>query len=162
MLLNEIALGLSLAAFTQNLREAGLIKKNVSYCPVIKCFSMTNDRPYARFISRLLIAAMLLQLSLPSWTAFAGVANAGWVEICATGGVQWIKAAGSDAAPALPDHASSDHCLLCAVTGAAGEFDVRNYLLAQVRAALGQFFGTSPASVFAGHSIRSRAPPSLF
>lgn len=122
-------------------------------------------RQFTRLFARLLIAALLLQIALPSWAAFgAGGASskAGWMEICAAGGIQWVKVSqpGPSDSPVAAEHQSGhEHCLLCAATGAAPEFNARHHLHSSLR---DEQIAASPAPAhrwYAGHSILSRAPP---
>lgn len=119
---------------------------------------MLVGRPFLRLISRCLIALLLLQAALPSWAAFGSSSKAGWIEICAAGGIQWVKLAQPDSQPA--DHQTAhDHCLLCASTGATPDFDAWAYLDAQRRDEAILLHPQSVPCWYAGHSILSRAPP---
>lgn len=121
---------------------------------------MIAAHPFARLISRLLIAVMLLHIALPSWAALSGKDKAGWIEICAAGGLQWVKFSAPDAPLTAHAPASSDHCLLCASTGAPAAFDIHQYLLRQQGDVPVLFSITQTGSGFPGHAILSRAPPS--
>jgi hypothetical protein len=126
---------------------------------VVKFFAMFISRQIRLFLSRLLLATLLLQAFLPAWAAMQTVGQSNWTEICVSSGIKWVKSTESGH---VGLHTASEHCLFCAVTGAAPEFDASIYLLG----ASGNFqhAAISPlsvASVFPGHSLQSRAPPSL-
>lgn len=119
---------------------------------------MTFGRSFLRLISRCLIAILLMQVALPSWAAFGSASKAGWMEICAASGIQWVKLAQPDSLPA--DHSTAhEHCLLCASTGATPDFDARAHLDAQLRDETITFQPQAAHRWYAGHSILSRAPP---
>ena len=122
-------------------------------------FSAMFISRHARFLlARLLLAALLLQALLPAWAAMQTAGQTGWTEICVSSGIKWVK---SESGPAGL-HTASEHCLFCAVTGAAPEFDASLYLLGapgNIRHAVNS--PHSVASVFPGHSLQSRAPPSF-
>ena len=110
----------------------------------------------------LLVAALLLQSLLP---AFAGVRSdqgARWIEICVNSGIKWVKldAGKTDSLPhTVGTHA--DHCVLCAATGPAPEFDASRYLPELSFAALALPTHTHLVTAFPGHALRSRAPPAF-
>lgn len=120
---------------------------------------MFSRRSFTHLISRLLIAVMLLQLALPSWAAFSSMGKAGWIEVCATGGIKWIKLSDADASGASSSHSQSDHCLLCASTGAAPEFDAQRFLSASFLEETSVHWLEPAYRRYSGHAILSRAPP---
>ncbi len=126
--------------------------------PDDKIRSMLTSSSLRRRVARYLIALLLMQLALPTWATLGAPGKPGWTEICAAGGLQWVKQAQADLAPA--DHqAAHDHCLLCVATGAAPEFDTRAHLNSALRH---QAISPRPSAWhrwYAGHSILSRAPP---
>lgn len=86
---------------------------------------------FPHFISRKalacwLVAALLLQALVPSIAAVHSGDGERWTEVCFSSGVKWVSM--SDAGEPQFSHAAADHCVLCAATGAAPEFDVRDYL----------------------------------
>jgi hypothetical protein len=105
------------------------------------------------------MVVLLLQFALPSWAAFSARGKAGWIEVCAAGGIQWVKLASTDKAVADDGHLSSGHCLLCASTGSLADFDVRLYLGDRCSELPIRFFSEQAGGGFAGHAILSRAPP---
>ena len=112
-----------------------------------------------KFLLAKLLLATLLQAFLPAWAAMPTAGQSDWTEVCVSSGIKWVQLTETGHAGL---HAASDHCLFCAVTGAAPEFDARVYLLGATaniqHAALSLL---SVASVFPGHSLQSRAPPSF-
>lgn len=119
---------------------------------------MSFGRQFVRLVSRLLIAALLLQVALPSWAAFGTPAKASWMEICAAGGIQWVKVA-KDSAAAAETHVSGEHCLLCAATGAVSGFDAAQHLHPWLRDEAATRTPWPAHRRYAGHAILSRAPP---
>lgn len=111
-----------------------------------------------RRIARYLIAVLLIQLALPSWAALGVPGKSGWMEICAAGGVQWVKHTPPESTPA-GHQTAHDHCLLCAATGATPEFDSRAHLNAALRDLAIASHPWPEHRWYAGHSILSRAPP---
>ena len=123
-----------------------------------KIWTMSFGNFLHRRVARYLIAVLLIQLALPSWAALGASGKPGWMEICAAGGIQWVKLAPPDTTPA--DHqAANDHCLLCAATGATPDFDTRAHLNAELRHHAIAFYPWAGHRWYAGHSILSRAPP---
>ena len=113
---------------------------------------------FFRWVARYLIAVLLIQLALPTWAALGASGKPGWMEICAAGGIQWVKLAQPDTTPA--DHQTANsHCLLCAATGATPDFDTRAHLHAEPRHQAITFYPWAGHRWYAGHSILSRAPP---
>jgi hypothetical protein len=126
---------------------------------VVKLFFMFSTRHLKLHIAKLLLAAMLLQAFLPAWASMRTAGQSNWIEICVSSGIKWVKLT-------EPGHAgsqsASDHCLYCAATGAAPEFDVSVYLLDTLRYSESAALPScSVAMVFPGHSLQSRAPPSF-
>ncbi len=139
---------------------------------------MVFRRSLARLISQCLLAVLMLQVMLPSWAAFvapgttSAPGKAAWMEICAAGGIQWIRLAQPDvappsAAPSASDSASApaadhqlshEHCLLCSATGATPEFSLSSPPDASRRSAA-VVIPAGPHSHYAGHAILPRAPP---
>lgn len=116
------------------------------------------DLALRRLVSRCLIALLLMQVALPSWAALGVAGKAGWMEICAASGLQWVQLNQPDGVAA--DHQTAhDHCLLCASTGASPAFDARTYLDDQLREATNTPFPQAAHRWYAGHAILSRAPP---
>lgn len=123
-----------------------------------KICSMLFRRSFLRHLSRCLIAVLLMQVALPSLAASGSRSKAAWMEICAASGIQWVKLAQPEGAPA--DHQSSHaHCLLCASTGAAPDFDSRIHISDELRDEAITLPSQASQGCYAGHSIRSRAPP---
>jgi hypothetical protein len=104
--------------------------------------------------ARFLLAVWLLQALVP--VAVQADAPGPWVEICAASGSQWVK---QDPGTNSSAHASADHCVLCAATGASPEFDLHRYLLPLAPSAhfLSKTFFFLPR--FPLHSLRARGPP---
>ena len=125
----------------------------IKFCPMIsRLFSRTA-------LTCWLVAALLWQLLMP---AIAGVRSGDggrWTEVCVSSGVKWVQT--SDANQPPFSHAAADHCVLCAATGAAPEFDVRAYLLDAAPDRLSPLRGHTPFLVFSAFQRRSRAPPSF-
>jgi hypothetical protein len=126
---------------------------------------MIKSRPmFSRLISRKalsywLVAALLLQSLMP---AIAGVRSGDgtrWIEVCVSSGVKWVPM--SDAGEPQFSHAAADHCVLCAATGAAPEFDVRTYLSDLATDSLSFRRDRTPILTFSAFQRQSRAPPSL-
>ncbi len=118
---------------------------------------MTFPTRSRRLLAGILLFALMLQSLLP---AVAGVLSSGsgrWIEVCANSGVKWVKL---DTQPAGAEHAADGHCLLCAATGAAPDFDAGRYLQTQAVDARPSLSSFVAPRVFPGHALRSRAPPS--
>ncbi len=134
---------------------------------------MAFRRIHRSLLSGWLLAALLLQSLLPAMASMRAEQGAQWIEVCVSSGIRWVKVDASAAAagqfavdqaagdqPATT-HATAhaDHCVLCAATGAAPEFDARRYLpLAVATLALPPSV-VSPVPAFPGHALQSRAPP---
>ena len=111
-----------------------------------------------RYLAGLLLLALLLQTLLPALGGAAADASSRWIEVCATSGVKWVQL---DHDAPTQQHSASDHCVLCAATGAVPEFDVRHHLLAVAANSVSVPTRADPFGVFRGHAQRSRAPPVL-
>jgi hypothetical protein len=119
---------------------------------------------FPRFTSRKalscwLVAALLLQSLMP---AIAGVRSGDgtrWAEVCVSSGVKWVSM--SDAGEARVSHAAVDHCVFCAATGAAPEFDVRDYLSDSATDMPSIRRDRTPVLTFSAFQQQSRAPPSF-
>jgi hypothetical protein len=104
---------------------------------------------------------LLLQAFMPAWAAMQSAGQAGWTEICVSSGIKWVKLADAGESGSTSVHAGSEHCLFCAATGAAPEFDASAYLLPTSSYSLPVAVPSRfVAAVFPGHSLQSRAPPS--
>lgn len=113
-------------------------------------------------IARFLLAMLLLQAFMPAWAAMQTAGQAGWMEICVSSGIKWVKLADAGDADSNSRQAANDHCLFCAATGAAPEFDASAYLLPSSCCSLPVAIPSRfTAAVFPGHSLQSRAPPAL-
>lgn len=124
---------------------------------------MIKFRPmFSRLISRKalscwLVAALLLQSLMP---AIAGVRSGDgtrWAEVCVSSGVKWVQT--SDASEAQLSHGAADHCVLCAATGAAPEFDVRIYLTDVATDDPSTRRDRTPVLTLSAFQQQSRAPP---
>jgi len=111
---------------------------------------------HRRYLAGLLLLALLLQTLLPALGGAAADASSRWIEVCASSGVKWVQI--DHDAPAQ-QHSASDHCVLCAATGAVPEFDVQRYLTALAATTYLVPKRVDAFGVFPGHSQRSRAPP---
>lgn len=126
---------------------------------MIKLLLMFLSRHIKLLLARLLLAAILLQAFLPAWAAMQKVGQADWMEVCVSSGIKWVKLTESGHAGA---QSASNHCLYCAVTGAAPEFDASIYLLDARRCRdYALIPPISVATAYPGHSLQSRAPPSF-
>ncbi len=119
---------------------------------------MFNPARHRRLLAGILLFALMLQSLLPAMAGALTDGSGRWIEVCAGSGVKWVKI---DQHPAADEHASDGHCLLCAATGAAPEFDARRHLLPQGRDARPVAMAAVPHRVFPGHALRSRAPPAF-
>ena len=109
-----------------------------------------------RYLSGLLLLALLLQTLLPALAGATAEASNRWIEVCASSGVKWVKL---DQGSPAHQHSAADHCVLCAATGAAPEFDARTHLDVRLRHEVVVSLPQVSHSWFAGHFILSRAPP---
>jgi hypothetical protein len=109
-----------------------------------------------RYLSVLLLLALLLQTLLPALGGATAEASDRWIEVCASSGVKWVKL--NQGSPAQ-QHSAADHCVLCAATGAAPEFDARAHLDVQLRYEVVISSPKVSHSWSAGHFILPRAPP---
>lgn len=106
--------------------------------------------------SVLLLLALLMQALLPAVASAHADSGARWIEICSASSIKWIKLDASDDGRS---HTSSDHCVLCAATGAAPGFDVHRHLRSDLVAAQSPRQGGDPVFAFPGHAQLSRGPP---
>lgn len=111
-----------------------------------------------RYLSGLLLLALLMQTLLPALGGAAADASHRWIEVCASSGVKWVQL---DQGTTAKQHVAADHCVLCATTGAVPEFDVQRYLPALAATVYLVPSRVDAFGVFPGHSQRSRAPPVL-
>lgn len=119
---------------------------------------------FPRFISRKalscwLVAALLLQSLMPAMAGVRSGDGKRWTEVCFSSGVKWVSM--SDAGEPQFSHAAADHCVLCAATGAAPEFDVRDYLSDSATDMPSIRRDRTPVLTFSAFQQQSRAPPSL-
>lgn len=112
---------------------------------------------HCRLLSGILLFALLLQTLLPAMVGAAGPAER-WIEVCAASGVKWVK---PDPASSEVSHAASDHCTLCAATGATPEFDASRFLTSSLQESPPSGVTAAPFETFPSHLLRSRAPPRL-
>jgi hypothetical protein len=118
---------------------------------------MTLPARYRRLFAGILLFALMLQTLLPAMAGAVSEGSGRWIEVCANSGVKWVKL---DAHPTGAEHASDGHCLLCAATGAAPDFDVHRYLQTQAVDARPLLAARLVPHAYPGHALRSRAPPS--
>jgi len=111
---------------------------------------------HRRYLAGLLLLALLLQTLLPALGGAAADASSRWIEVCASSGVKWVQL---DHDAPKQQHSASDHCVLCAATGAVPEFDVQRYLTALAATTYLVPKRVDAFGVFPGHAQRSRAPP---
>ena len=109
-----------------------------------------------RYLSVLLLLALLLQTLLPALGGATAEASDRWIEVCASSGVKWVKL---DQGSPAQQHSAADHCVLCAATGAVPEFDVQRYLPVFAANTYLVPSRVDAFGVFPGHAQRSRAPP---
>ena len=122
------------------------------------------DPMFYRLISRKalscwLVAALLLQSLMPAVAAVRSGDGERWTEVCFSSGVKWVSM--SDAGEPQFSHAAADHCVLCAATGAAPEFDVGTYLSDSATDSLSLRRDRTPILAFSAFQRQSRAPPSF-
>ncbi len=106
-----------------------------------------------------LVAALLWQSLMPAIAGLRSGDGGRWTEVCASSGVKWVQT--SDVGQPQVSHAAADHCVLCAATGAARDFDVRAYLSDAATDSLSLRRGRTPVLSFSAFQRRSRAPPSF-
>lgn len=128
---------------------------------VIYSRPVNYSRSFTVRIARFLLVALLLQVMGISFAHSRDSTGGYWSEICSVGGAKWVKSFASDGGKATAQHASSDHCVFCNATTPLDSFDLTKHLLHQSTGT--PQFGVSDvrAFIFAGHRIRSRAPPSI-
>ena len=126
---------------------------------MIRSATMFDRLRPRKVLSRWLLAALLLQCLMPAIASVRAADSARWIEICVSSGVKWVQMA--DAADAPSAHTAADHCVLCAATGAAPEFDVRPYLSGVSTFAAPSQPDRTPVPTFPAFHQHSRAPPSV-
>jgi hypothetical protein len=105
------------------------------------------------------VAALLLQSLMPAMAGVRSGDGTRWTEVCVSSGVKWVPM--SDAGEPQFSHAAADHCVLCAATGAAPEFDVRVYLSDSATDRFSFRRDRTPVLTFSAFQRHSRAPPSF-
>ena len=110
-------------------------------------------------LSRWLLAALLLQCLMPAIASVRAADSARWIEVCVNSGVKWVQMA--DTGHVESAHSAADHCVLCAATGAAPEFDVRPYLFGVSTFATPSRPGQVLVRTFTAFHQHSRAPPAF-
>jgi hypothetical protein len=110
-------------------------------------------------LSYWLVAALLLQSLMPAMAAVRSGDGTRWTEVCVSSGVKWVPM--SDTGELQFSHAAADHCVLCAATGAAPEFDVCTYLSDSATDSLSLRRDRTPILTFSAFQRQSRAPPSF-
>ena len=117
---------------------------------------------FTRLISRKalscwLVAALLLQALMPAMAGVRTGDGTRWAEVCFSSGVKWVPI--SDASDPQVSHVAADHCVLCAATGAAPEFDAGSYLsdLASDSPSLRR--DRTPVLILSVFQRQPRAPP---
>jgi hypothetical protein len=111
---------------------------------------------HRRLLAGMVLFALLLQTVLPVVAGATSYSSGQWIEVCAASGAKWIKL---DPDTAGHSQAHSDHCVFCAATGAAPEFDAALYLRV---AATEVLLGANQQSYFSSNTDRlalARAPP---
>ena len=126
--------------------------------------SVKNASPFFRRIAKFLLVAIMLQSVLPAFAAQQnsknGLSAAGWVEVCSAQGSKWAVQE-HHSSPAQHASAHADHCVFCSATGASAEFDATRYIPpSDLTSSVVNITTHDAASVYAGHVILSRAPPS--
>ena len=117
---------------------------------------------FARLISRKalscwLVAALLLQALMPAMAGVRTGDGTRWAEVCFSSGVKWVPI--SDASEPQVSHVAADHCVLCAATGAAPEFDVSAYLSDSATDCPSLRRDRTPLLTFSAFQRQPRAPP---
>jgi hypothetical protein len=125
---------------------------------------MKNSSIIFRRIAKFLLVVIILQAVLPAFEVQHNAKNilsaAGWVDVCSAQGSKWVA---QDIHPSSSQHASAhaDHCVFCSTTGAGAEFDATRYIPpSDLTSLVVNISNHDAASVYAGHVILSRAPPS--
>ena len=113
---------------------------------------------HRRLISGIVLFALMLQMVLPAIAGAASASGERWIEVCAASGVKWVKL---DHDQAGGQHASGDHCMLCAATGATPEFDSSRYLNTALADAQMVVSVVTSYPTYPSHLLRSRAPPRI-
>ncbi len=119
---------------------------------------MFNPARHRRLLAGILLFALMLQSLLPAIAGTVFEGSGRWIEVCASSGVKWVQL---DQHAVAGEHVSDGHCLLCAATGAAPDFDARRYLSSQATDALPVWRATAAPATFPGHALHSRAPPAF-
>ena len=125
--------------------------------------SVKNFSPFFRRIAKFLLVAIMLQAVLPAFATQQnsknGLSAAGWVEVCSAQGSKWAVQE-HHSSPAQHASAHTDHCVFCSTTGASAEFDATRYIPpSDLTSSVVNITIHDAASVYAGHVILSRAPP---
>ncbi len=124
---------------------------------------MIKFRPmFSRLISRKalscwLVAALLLQSLMPAIAGVRSDDGTRCAEVCVSSCVKWVQM--PDASEPQLSHVAADHCVLCAATGAAPEFDVRTYLSDVATDQPSIRRDRTPVLTFSAFQRQSRAPP---
>ena len=126
---------------------------------MIKSCPMFSRLVSRKALSCWLVAALLLQSLMPAMAGVRAGDGTRWTEVCVSSGVKWVPM--SDAGEPQFSHAAADHCVLCAATGAAPEFDVRTYLSDSATDSLSLRRDRTPVLTFSAFQRQSRAPPSF-
>ena len=126
--------------------------------------SVKTHFPFFQRIAKFLLVAIMLQAVLPAFAAQHnaknGLSAAGWIEVCSAQGSKWV-AQDNHSLPAQHASVHADHCVFCSATGASAEFDATRYIPpSNLTSSVVNITIHDAASVYAGHAILSRAPPS--
>ena len=126
--------------------------------------SVKTHFPFFQRIAKFLLVAIMLQAVLPAFAAQHnaknGLSAAGWIEVCSAQGSKWV-AQDNHSLPAQHASVHADHCVFCSTTGASAEFDATRYIPpSDLTSSVVNITTHDAASVYAGHVILSRAPPS--
>lgn len=114
---------------------------------------------FRKALSRCLLLALVLQCLLPAIASVRAADSARWIEVCASSGVKWVQMADAGEAPSA--HSAGDHCVLCSITGATPEFDVRRYLSKVSTFAVPALPDRTLVPRFSAFQRQSRAPPRI-
>jgi len=114
---------------------------------------------FQQFISKLLLASILLQAVAPAFAGLEKKSEVHWSEVCTSLGAKWVKVSleAEDQSPSK--HALYDHCAFCASTGAVDQFDSNKFFPPSTFSKFQFSQSINPVVSYAGHSILSRAPP---